>query len=196
MMGQRREAEPMDLAETGRELHRFAAELYPICRSITGNGIRETLKRIQQIIPLEIHEVKSGTQVFDWEVPKEWNIRDAYIKDASGQRVVDFQQHNLHVLNYSLPVHATLPLSELRTHLHTIPQNPDWIPYRTSYYKPDWGFCLTHNRLQELEDGEYEVCIDATLEDGRLTYGECRLPGRSSDEVLISVHACHSVPGE
>ncbi|MGA7108796.1 MAG: DUF4910 domain-containing protein, partial [Terracidiphilus sp.] len=180
-----------DLAEKGRELHQFAAEVYPICRSITGNGIRETLKRIQKIVPLEIHEVKSGTEVFDWEVPKEWNIRDAYIKDASGRRVVDFQEHTLHVLNYSLPIHTRLALGELRQHLHTIPEHPDWIPYRTSYYKPDWGFCLTHKQLQALPDGEYEVSIDSTLEVGALSYGEYYLPGETSDEVLISVHACH-----
>ncbi len=177
--------------QTGRELKQFAEELYPICRSITGNGIRETLRRIQKRIPLEMHEVKSGTKVFDWEVPKEWTIRDAYIKDAPGRRVVDFQQHNLHVLNFSVPVHATMPLSELKEHLHTLPERPDWIPYRTSYYKENWGFCLTHNQLLSLKDGEYEVCIDATLEDGTLTYGECRLQGHSSEEVLISIHACH-----
>jgi aminopeptidase-like protein len=180
-----------DLAERGRELHQFAAELYPICRSITGNGIRETLKKIQKHVPLEIHEVKSGTEVFDWEVPKEWNIRDAYIKDASGRRVVDFQEHTLHVLNYSLPIHTRLTLGELRQHLHTIPEHPDWIPYRTSYYKPDWGFCLTDKQLQALPEGEYEVSIDSTLEDGALSYGEYYLPGETGEEVLISVHACH-----
>jgi aminopeptidase-like protein len=180
-----------DLAETGKELFQFAAELFPICRSITGDGLRETLKMIRSRIPLEIHEVKTGTRVFDWEVPKEWNIRDAYIKDASGRRVVDFRQHNLHVLNYSLPVRISMPLSELREHLYSLPEHPDWIPYRTSYYKENWGFCLTHNQLQSLHGGEYEVYIDATLEDGFLTYGECYLPGQSDQEVLISVHACH-----
>jgi aminopeptidase-like protein len=179
------------LAETGRELHQFVSDLYPICRSITGAGIRETLKKISAIVPLTWHDVKSGEQVFDWEVPKEWNIRDAYIKDSSGRRVVDFQKHSLHVLNYSIPVHAKLPLSELRSRLHTIPEHPDWIPYRTSYYKPDWGFCLTQNQLLALVEDEYEVCIDSTLEDGHLTYGECFLKGESSDEVLISTHACH-----
>jgi aminopeptidase-like protein len=186
-----RESGLEDPAKMGRELHQFASELYPICRSITGNGIRETLRGIQKLVPLEIHEVKSGTEVFDWQVPQEWNIRDAYIKDASGQRVVDFQEHTLHVLNYSSPIHARLALSDLRKHLHTIPEHPDWIPYRTSYYKADWGFCLAHNQLEALTDGEYEVSIDSTLEDGYLSYGECYLPGQSSDEVLISVHACH-----
>jgi len=178
-------------AAAGRELHRFAAELYPICRSITGDGIRQTLRLIQQRIPLQIIEVPSGTSVFDWTVPKEWNIKDAYIKDSSGQRVADFQKCNLHVLNYSVPIHATMPLSEIRAHLFTIPAHPDWIPYRTSYYKEDWGFCLSHNQLVALVDGAYEVCIDSSLADGSLTYGECFLPGQSSDEILISCHACH-----
>jgi aminopeptidase-like protein len=177
--------------EIGRELHRFAAELYPICRSITGDGIRRTLALIQNRIPLQISEVPTGTPVFDWIVPKEWNIRDAYIKDGSDKKVVDFHQCNLHVLNYSTPVHATLPLNELKTHLFTLPEHPDWIPYRTSYYKPEWGFCLAHNQFNALKDGDYEVCIDASLEDGHLTYGECYLPGRSTDEILISCHACH-----
>ncbi len=191
MISLAKDASQRDLAETGRELFRFAAELFPICRSITGNGLRETLKMVRNRIPLEMHEVKTGTRVFDWEIPKEWNIRDAYVKDASGRRVVDFRQHNLHVLNYSLPVRATMPLSELKEHLYTLPEHPDWIPYRTSYYKENWGFCLTHNQLLSLNEGEYEVCIDTTLEDGYLTYGECYLPGQSSEEVLISVHACH-----
>jgi aminopeptidase-like protein len=185
------ELEQRNMAEIGAELHEFAAELYPICRSITGNGLRQTLSRIHQRIPLQVSEVPSGVQVFDWTVPKEWNIRDAFIKDASGKRILDFQQCNLRVLNYSTPVHATMPLSELRPHLFTIHEHPDWIPYRTSYYQQNWGFCLTHNELQKLEESEYEVCIDSALEDGHLTYAECYLPGRSSDEVLISCHICH-----
>ncbi|MBZ5679320.1 MAG: DUF4910 domain-containing protein [Acidobacteriia bacterium] len=185
------QADQRDLAESGQELHRFVSELYPICRSITGNGIRQTLSLIQKRIPLQIVEVASGTPVFDWTVPKEWNIRDAYIKDARGNRVVDFQKSTLHVLNYSTPVHATMSLSELKPHLFTLRDHPDWIPYRTSYYKPEWGFCLSHNQMLALADGNYEVCIDSTLEDGHLAYGEYYLPGRSSDEILISVHACH-----
>ena len=177
--------------DLGGELHQFAAELYPICRSITGNGMRRTLATIQERIPLETIDVPTGATVFDWSVPKEWNIRDAYIKARNGRRVVDFQKSNLHVMSYSIPVHATMRLSELRSHLFTIPEHSDWIPYRTSYYKEDWGFCLSHNQMLALEDGEYEVCIDSTLEDGHLTYGECYLPGRSTDEVLISCHACH-----
>ena len=190
-MSNLKEIERTDLAEIGSDLHGFAASLYPICRSITGNGIRQTLGRIQDRIPLRIHEVPTGTAVFDWIVPKEWNIRDAYIKAPGGRRVVDFQQSNLHVMSYSTPVHATLPLNEIRPHLFTIPDHPDWIPYRTSYYEEDWGFCLSHNQMLELENVDYEVCIDSTLEDGHLTYGECYLAGRSQDEVLISCHACH-----
>lgn len=189
-MGLLKEIEPTDLNVTGEELHRFATELYPICRSITGNGVRQTLGMIQKQIALQTFEVPSGTQVFDWTVPKEWNIRDAYIKRA-GQRVVDFQKNNLHVLNYSTPVRATMPLSELKPHLFTLPAQPDWIPYRTSYYQDNWGFCLSYNQMLGLPDGDYEVCIDSTLENGHLTYGECYLPGRSTDEVLISCHVCH-----
>jgi aminopeptidase-like protein len=186
--------QPLDqesLAGVGRDLHEFATKLYPICRSITGNGIRRTLEMIGERIPLQISEVPTGTAVFDWTVPKEWNVHDAYIKDATGRRLVDFQQSSLHLLNYSTPIHAKLPLSKLKEHLFTLPEHPDWIPYRTSYYKPGWGFCLTHSQLLALSDGEYEVCIDTTLENGHLTYGECYLPGRSNEEVLISVHACH-----
>ena len=178
-------------AKTGQDLHRFAAELYPICRSITGDGIRQTLASIQKRIPLKIFEVPSSTSVFDWTVPREWNIRDAYIKSPDGKRVVDFKKCNLHVVNYSTPVHATMSLSDLRPHLFTIPERPDWMPYRTSYYKEDWGFCLSHNQMLALQEGQYEVHIDSTLENGHLSYGECYLPGRSTEEILISCHACH-----
>jgi len=190
-MGFLREFDQRDLTQIGQELHRFAADLYPICRSITGDGIRRTLAAINRRIPLQMSEVPTGTQVFDWTVPKEWNIRDAYIADRSGKRLVDLQQCNLHVMNYSVPVRGTMLLGELRPHLFSIPEHPDWIPYRTSYYKEDWGFCLSHNQMMAMEDREYEVCIDSTLADGHLTYGECYLPGRSADEVLISCHACH-----
>jgi len=186
-----KELDQKDSMKIGRQLHAFAAELYPICRSITGDGIRRTLAMIQDRIPLQISEVPTGTSVFDWTVPKEWNIRDAYIKDSRGQRVVDFQRHNLHIVNYSVPVRATLSLSELQPHLHTLSEYPDWIPYRTSYYRENWGFCLSHKQMLALENGDYEVCIDSSLEEGNLTYGECYLPGRSSEEVLVSCHACH-----
>jgi aminopeptidase-like protein len=183
--------ERQTLADSGRKLHQFAAQLYPICRSITGNGLRQTLAMIGDRIPLQISEVATGTAVFDWMVPKEWNIRDAYIKDSAGRRVVDFRQNNLHVLNYSTPIHVTLPLSKLKEHLFTLPEHPDRIPYRTSYYRSEWGFCLTHKQLLALDEGGYEIYIDTTIEDGYLTFGESYLPGQSSEEVLISVHVCH-----
>jgi aminopeptidase-like protein len=186
-----REFDLRDLAEIGGELHGFAADLYPICRSITGDGIRRTLESIGSRIPLCITEVPSGTSVFDWTVPKEWNIRDAYIKGPGGERVVDFQRSNLHILNFSTAVQAVMPLGDLKPHLSSLPDHPDWIPYRTSYYEENWGFCLPHHQLLALEDGNYEVCIDSTLEDGHLTYGECFLPGRSTDEILVSCHSCH-----
>jgi len=179
------------LEQVGHELYGFAAELYPICRSITGEGIRRSLSMIGRHIPVQVSDVPTGTKAFDWTVPKEWNIRGGYIKGPDGQTVVDFQQCNLHVLNYSVPVYETMNLSELKGHLFTLPEHPDWIPYRTSYYQDSWGFCLSHNQMQALRDGEYEVCIDSTLEDGNLTYGECYLPGRSEDEVLFSCHVCH-----
>lgn len=177
--------------QTGEDLHAFARELFPICRSITGAGIRETFAHIAARIPLETTEVPTGAEVFDWTIPKEWNIRDAYVKDAAGKRVIDFQKSNLHVVNYSVPIRATMSLGELKHHLFTLPDHPDWIPYRTAYYQPSWGFCLEHNRLAELAEGDYEVLIDSTLADGSLTYAECYLPGDSSDEVLISAHSCH-----
>jgi len=177
--------------EIGDELHQFARELFPICRSITGDGVRQTLALIRGKIPLRITEVPTGTSVFDWTVPKEWNIRDAYIKAPDGKRVVDFQKSNLHVLSYSIPVHARMPLRELEPRLFTIPAHPDWVPNRTSYYKEDWGFCLSHNQKLALKDGEYEVCIDSSLDDGHLTYAECYWQGRSSEEVLISTYTCH-----
>lgn len=175
----------------GEEMHRFIAEAYPLCRSLTGDGVRRTLAMIRERIPLEVHEVPSGTPVFDWTVPREWNIRDAWIKDPAGRKVVDFRACNLHVLNYSVPVHERLPLEELKEHLFTLPDKPDLIPYRTSYYKEAWGFCLSHRAMLALPEGEYEVFIDATLQDGSLTYGELFLPGESEREVLLSTHVCH-----
>jgi len=184
-------AETPDLDLTGQALHALAGELYPICRSITGDGLRASLRRIQEIVPLQLHEVPTGTPVFDWVVPPEWNVRDAYVANLRGERVIDFQRNNLHLVNYSVPFRGRLTLEELRPHLHTIPEQPDWIPYRTSYYRETWGFCVSHTQLLQLAEGEYEVCVDTSLEPGSLTYGELYLPGRSSDEVLISCHCCH-----
>jgi aminopeptidase-like protein len=165
--------------------------LYPICRSITGDGVRQSLAIVRDYIPLQVHEIPTGTPLFDWTAPREWNIRDAYIKDATGRKVVDFQQCNLHVLNYSVPVHKKVPLQELKAHTFTLPDKPDWIPYRTSYYQENWGFCLSHNQLSALPDGEYEVFIDSSLQDGHLTLGEYFIPGETSEEILISTHTCH-----
>lgn len=184
-------AQGLDFGSLGSDMHALATKLFPICRSITGDGLRQTLGEIGAIIPLKLHEIPTGTPVLDWTIPKEWNIRDAYIADLSGRRIVDFKVSNLHVVNYSIPVRARMPLGELKTHLHTLPNHPDWIPYRTSYYNPTWGFCVSHRQLERLTDAEYDVCIDSTLEDGHLTYGECFLTGETSDEVLISCHACH-----
>lgn len=179
------------LSDTSQKMLQLIRRLYPICRSITGNGVRQTLKILQEQIPLTIQEVPSGTPVFDWNVPKEWNIKDAYIKNSKGEKIVDFQNCNLHVLNYSVPIQKKVTLDELKAHTFTIPERPDWIPYRTSYYKENWGFCLAHNQLLALMDGEYEVFIDSILENGHLTYGEYFLRGETDEEVLISTHVCH-----
>ncbi|WP_282170093.1 DUF4910 domain-containing protein [Ruegeria atlantica] len=175
----------------GELLHSQLVRLYPICRSITGPGVRETLSLIGEHIPLSVTEVPSGEPVLDWHVPKEWTIRDAWVADASGNRVIDFQKHNLHIVSYSRPVHTRMSLSELKPHLHSDPSNPEWIPYRTGYYAENWGFCLPHRDLEAMQEGEYEVVVDATLEDGSLTYAECVIPGQTKDEILLSVHICH-----
>jgi aminopeptidase-like protein len=181
----------LDVDALGREMYALVEELYPIDRSLTGDGVRQTLARIAKEIPLQVHEVPSGTQVFDWTVPREWNVREAWIQGPDGAKVVDFRRSNLHLLGYSTPVQTRLSLAELRPHLFTLPEHPDWIPYRTSYYREAWGFCLPHRQLEALPEGEYEVKIDATLADGSLSYGECFLPGGEEREVLISCHVCH-----
>src|SRR4051794_31659137 len=184
----------MRAAEAGKQMHALATELYPICRSATGAGVRQTLARLRQVVPMETREVPSGTRVFDWEVPREWTIRDAYIKDESGNRAVDFNQLNLHVVGYSLPVRARMSWLDLKPRLHYLPNNPDWVPYRTSYSKEDWGFCLSYRQFLELEargERTYDVCIDSSLDQGSLSYGEVFVPGETDDEVLISTHVCH-----
>ncbi len=177
----------------GTRMYELVRGLYPICRSITGDGVRATLDQIERELPAPLvrTEVPTGTPVLDWTVPNEWNIRDAYIAKPDGTRVVDFRAHNLHVVNYSAPVRARMSLAELRPRLFTLPDRPDWIPYRTSYYAETWGFCLTQHQLDALPDGDYDVVIDATLAPGSLTYGELILPGESRDEVLVSTHVCH-----
>ncbi|MEV4579462.1 DUF4910 domain-containing protein [Nonomuraea jabiensis] len=175
----------------GQDMHDLVRRLYPLCRSITGDGLRETLEIIGESIPLDVTQVPTGTKVLDWTIPREWNIRDAYVKDAAGDKVIDFQDSNLHVVGYSAPVEATMSLEELRGHLHTLPEQPDLVPYRTSYYAETWGFCLSQDTLDGMADGPYEVRIDSTLADGYLTYGEHVIRGSSSQEVLISCHVCH-----
>jgi aminopeptidase-like protein len=178
-------------ATAGNEMYRLVEELYPICRSITGDGVRKTLERIGRIIPLEIHEVPTGTQVFDWTVPREWNIDEAFIEDSNGTRLIDFRNHSLHVVSYSVPIDRMCDWDELEQHLHTIPEHPDWIPYRTSYYKDNWGFCLAHRDLERFKAGPYRVVIRSSLTEGSLTYGEAVIPGATEQEVLFFNHVCH-----
>jgi len=180
-----------DITNIGRKLYEFAERMYPICRSITGQGVRDTLEIIREKIPLSIHQVPTGTRVFDWEVPKEWNIKDAYIKNSKGEKIVDFTNNNLHVVSYSIPVDMLMTLSELKKHLHTIESQPDCIPYRTSYYNETWGFCLSHNQLIALPEDDYQVFIDSSLDDGVLNYGEYYIAGDSSEEILFYTHICH-----
>ena len=175
----------------GDEIHALAARLFPICRSITGEGVRRTLDVLSCHVALDRHEVPSGTQVFDWTVPKEWNVRSASVTGPDGQTVVDFADNNLHVVNYSVPYKGILPLEELRPHIHTLPGQPDLIPYRTSYYAPTWGFCMSYDRVSELPDGLYRVDIDSELKDGSLVYGEYLHRGRTEREFLLSAHICH-----
>jgi aminopeptidase-like protein len=176
----------------GEELYKLVAELYPICRSITGDGVRRTLEIVdREIGGLEVSEVPTGTQVLDWTVPREWNVRDAWVANAAGERVIDFQASNLHLVSYSVPVRATMPLAGLKERLFILPDQPDLVPYRTSYYAERWGFCASRRLIDSLPEGDYEVCVDTTLADGHLTYGERLVEGRTSDEVLVSCHVCH-----
>lgn len=181
----------LDADQAGARMFALMERLYPICRSITGPGVRQTLDIVQECLPLTRSEVPTGTPAFDWTVPNEWTIRDAWIKDPSGTCIVDFRRSNLHVVSYSAPVRQRLSLSELKEHLHSDPEHPGWIPYRTSYYRETWGFCLAHQQLLSLQEGEYEVCIDADLRPGSLSYAECVIPGASPSEVLLFAHTCH-----
>jgi len=184
----------MDAIKTsliGEEMYELISRLYPICRSITGNGVRQSLAIMREYLPLKVHEVPTGTAVFDWTIPNEWNIKDAYIKNGRGEKIVDFKNSNLHVLNYSIPVKGNFSLAELKSHLFSLPDRPGLVPYRTSYYEENWGFCVSHSQFQEMQDAEYEVVIDSTLQPGSLTYAEYYLPGESKDECLITCHICH-----
>lgn len=177
--------------ETGQAMHALLRELFPLCRSITGEGLRATVGRIAELVPLDITEVPSGTEVFDWTVPDEWAVETAYIENESGERIVDFKDSNLHVVSYSEPVDAWLPLAELRSHLHSMPDRPNWIPYRTSYYSRSWGFCLSDHVLNAIPDGRYHVVIQSSLTEGSLTLAEHRHRGACDDEVLVFAHDCH-----
>lgn len=177
--------------DIGLRLHDLARELYPITRSITGQGVRDTLAIVDGVVTIDVAAVPSGTEVFDWVVPDEWTFRAAYIEDIQGRRVVDAADSNLHVVSYSTPVHERIPLEKLSKRLHSLPNHPDWIPYRTAYYKPNWGFCVTDRQLRSMTDPEYDVVIDTVLEPGVLNYGEVVIPGESSDEFLITAHVCH-----
>jgi len=175
----------------GNELYNLVSELFPICRSITGNGVRLTLDILKKHIPINIHEVPSGTQVFDWNVPKEWNIKDAYVLDETGTKIIDFKLNNLHLVGYSVPKDNEVDLIELQKHLYSLPESPDAIPYITSYYKENWGFCITDNQRKSLQPGKYRIFIDSSLTNGSLTYGEIILPGKTKKEILISTYICH-----
>ncbi|MBN2386533.1 MAG: DUF4910 domain-containing protein [Anaerolineales bacterium] len=187
----------MNLAPTDPQAYLPEAEsllerLFPICRSITGDGVRATLSILQAGIAMQVEEVPSGTQCFDWEVPEEWNVQDAYVADSLGKRIIDFRANNLHLVSYSIPVEASMSFAELRPHLHTLPDLPDAIPYRTSYYNRDWGFCLTQKQFDSLDPDEtYRVVVDTKLAPGHLTYAERTLPGTSGQEYLISTYLCH-----
>jgi len=181
----------LQMNNVGQEIYRLISELYPIHRSITGHGFRQTMRLIKTHIPLKIHEVPTGTRVFDWTVPKEWNIRDAYVKNSRGDKVIDFKKCNLHIVAYSVPVKKKIPLKTLKEHLFTLPDHPEWIPYRYAFYRRTWGFCLSHNDYLSLENGKYEVFIDSSLKKGHLTYGEYYLRGKHPEEILLSCHACH-----
>ncbi len=178
----------------GRKMYGLCTRLFPICRSITGNGARETFRILQSEIPeipFEMHEVPTGTQVMDWRIPKEWNINDAYIRTPGGEIICEFRKNNLHILHYSVPVNKTVTLEELKQHITTLPEQPDLIPYASSYYEERWGFCMAYNDYLRLEEGEYHVFIDSELKDGSLTYGEILIPGDRDEEIFFSSYTCH-----
>ncbi|MDN5928509.1 MAG: DUF4910 domain-containing protein [Hyphomicrobiales bacterium] len=185
------EAPEAPASATGAEIFALAEAIFPICRSITGEGVRETLRILGRHLPLERREVPTTTRIFDWEVPKEWAIREAFIEDMNGDRILDFRSCNLAVMNYSIPVDRVVHLEELKEHIHTLPDQPDLTPYRTSYYAPRWGFCMPHRELAALAPGMYHVRIDSELKDGSLTYGEYVHRGETDREFLLTTHICH-----
>lgn len=173
-------------------MYDLCGKMFPICRSITGDGVRETMAILQEIVPeIVLHEIPSGTQAFDWSVPKEWRIRDAWVKNSKGEKIIDFKESNLHVVSYSIPVNKKVTLEELKKHLYTQPDQPDAIPYVTSYYKESFGFCISQEQYDSLSDDIYHMFIDSELFEGSLTYGELILPGESDEEILLSTYICH-----
>lgn len=174
-----------------KQIDELFERLFPIMRSITGEGLRETIRILQEYIPLEMEGIPTGTSVFDWEIPKEWIIREAWIKDEQGNKIIDIADLNLHVVNYSEPIDEWLTLEELKQHVHTIPRLPDAVPYVISYYKERWGFCMSQNQLDSLAEGKYHVYIDSEKTDGELNFAHAVLPGKSDKEVLISTYICH-----
>lgn len=184
-------SDPPAAKRVAAEAQQLIQVMFPLCRSITGDGVRGTLDLVEDWVPLQRTEVPTGTPIFDWEVPREWNIRDAHVSDATNRRVVDFREHNLHVMSYSIPVDRTMSLAELEPHLHSLPDHPDWIPYRTSYYREQWGFCMRHRDRVGLGPGPYRVVIDSELSPGALTYAEAVIPGTTSGEAIVYTHTCH-----
>lgn len=189
--GLRRLLDAFDAPALGARMHAAVRELYPLCRSITGDGLRRSLRLLQRLAPLALHEVPSGTPAFDWVVPREWNVRAARVRGPDGALVADVDRLNLELMSYSVPFRGTLALEQLQPHLHSLPEKPTLVPYRTSYYADDWGFCLSHERRQALPPGDYDVLVDTTLAPGSLTYGELTVPGARAEEVVVSAHCCH-----
>ena len=176
----------------GKDIYNFASKLWPLNRSLTGEGLRETLNQISKYLPtLNIKSVKSGTKVFDWTIPKEWSVNEAYIIDPNGKKICDFSVNNLHLVGYSIPFVGSVSLNKLKEHLYTLPDQPNAIPYVTSYYKERWGFCLTHDQFKILKDGLYKVVVDTSLFDGELNYGELLIKGKSDKEIFLSTYICH-----
>lgn len=183
-----------DIENIGLNMHKLCEKLFPICRSLTGDGFRESLNILKNelgLVNLQVFEVPTGTKCFDWEVPKEWNIRDAYVIDPNGKKICDFKVSNLHIVGYSTPIDKEISLEELQEHLYSLPEQPTAIPYVTSYYKERWGFCISQEQRDNLVLGQYRVYIDSELKDGSLTYGELIIPGETEQEVFLSSYLCH-----